>query len=169
MPPSRSQPETPMPPDRMTGFNPGPWNPHPGPSEVNNLLNRILCRKHVAARKGKNGNVAQSMLTSEFIGWRKTGMLQQYHLTAFHVTTWLGHLSSEITVTSEHRVSCLACNVILTDAHMPCINHSSKHAKHLSYRRFKHAFLVRRSRSLARRSSRLRHLLRNLRYSENVH
>ena len=28
--PSRSQPETPMPPDRMTGFNPGPWNPHPG-------------------------------------------------------------------------------------------------------------------------------------------
>ena len=28
--PSRSQPETPMPPNRMTGFNPGPWNPHSG-------------------------------------------------------------------------------------------------------------------------------------------
>ena len=55
--------------------------------EVNNLLNRILCRKHVAARKGENGNVAQSTLTSEFIGHRKAGMLQQYYLTAFHVTT----------------------------------------------------------------------------------
>ena len=43
---------------------------------------------------------------------------------------------------------------------------SRKHAKHLSYPRFKHACLVRRSRSLARRSSRLRHLSRNLRYSE---
>ena len=88
--------------------------------EVSNLLNCILCRKHVAARKGKNGNVAQSTLTSEFIGWRKTGMLQQYHLTTFHVTTWSGHLSSKITVTSKHTDSCLACNVILTDAHMPC-------------------------------------------------
>ena len=137
--------------------------------EVNNLLNRILCWKHVAARKGKNDNVTQSMLTSGFIGYRKAGMLQQYHLTAFHVTTWLGHLSSEITVTLEHTDSCLTCNEILTDAHMPCTNHSSKHAKHPSYQRFKHACLVRRSRSLARRSSRLRHLLRNLRYSENVH
>ena len=137
--------------------------------EVNNLLNRILGRKHVAARKGKNDNVTQSTLTLEFNGCRQAGMLQQYHLTAFHVTTWLGHLSSEITVTSEHTDSCLTCNEILTDAHMPCTNHSSKHAKHLSYRSFKHACLVRRSRSLARRSSRLRHLLRNLRYSENVH
>ena len=135
--------------------------------EVNNLLNRILCRKHVAARKGKNGNVAQSTLTSEFIERRKTGMLQQYHLTTFHVTTWSGHLSYKITVTSEHTDSCLACNAILTDAHMPCTNHSSKHVKHLSYQRFKHACLVRRSRSLARRSSRLRHLSRNLRQSRN--
>ena len=137
--------------------------------EVKNLLNRILCRKHVAARKGKNGNVARSTLTSEFIGWRKTGMLQQYHLTTFHVTTWSGHLSAKITVTSKHTASCLACNVILTDAHMLCTNHSSKHAKHSSYQRFKHACLVRRSRSLARRSSRLRHLLRNLRYNETVY
>ena len=137
--------------------------------EVNNLLNRILCRKHLAAREGTNSNVARSTLTSEFIRWHKTGMLQQYHLTAFHVTTWLGHLSSEITVTSEHTDSCLTCNEILTDAHMPCTNHSSKHAKHLSYRRFKHACLVRRSRSLARRSSRLRHLLQYLRYKETVY
>ena len=137
--------------------------------EVTNLLNLIPCRKHVAARKGKNDNVTQSTLTSEFIGYRKAGMLQQYHLTAFHVTTWLGHLSSEITVTSELTDSCLTCNEILTDAHMPCTNHSSKHAKHLSYQWFKHACLVRRSRSLARRSSRLRHLFRNLRYSENVY
>ena len=84
--------------------------------EVNNLLNRILGRKHVVARKGKNGNVTQSTLTSEFIGCRKAGMLQQYHLTAFHVTTWLGHHSSEITVTSEHTDSCLTCNEILTEA-----------------------------------------------------
>ena len=137
--------------------------------EVNNLLNRILCRKHVAARKGKNGNVTQSTLTLEFDGWHKADMLQQYHLTTFHVTTWSGHLSSKIMITSKHRVSCLACNEILTDAHMPSTNHSSKHAKHPSYQRFKHACLVRRSRSLARRSSRLRHLLRNLRYSETVH
>ena len=135
--------------------------------EVCNLLNHILCRKHVAARKGKNGNVTQSTLTSEFNGWRKAGLLQQYHHTTFHVTTWSGHLSSKITVTSKHTDSCLACNVILTDAHMPCTNHSSKHAKHLSYQRFKHACLVRRSRSLARRSSRLRPLSRNLRQSRN--
>ena len=135
--------------------------------EVNNLLNRILCRKHVAARKGEDGNVAQSTLTSEFIGWRKTGMLQQYHLTTFHVTTWSGHLSSKITVTSKHTDSCLTCNVILTDAHMPCTNHSSKHAKHLSYQRFKHACLVRSSRSLARWSLWLRHILRYLRYKRN--
>ena len=138
-------------------------------NEVTNLLNRILCRKHVAARKGKNGNVAQSTLTSEFIGWRKTGMLQQYHLTTFHVTTWSGHLSSKITVTSEHTDSCLTCNEILTDANMPCTTHSNKHAKHLAYQWSEHACLVRRSRSLARRSSRLRHLLRNLRYNETVH
>ena len=137
--------------------------------EVSNLLNRILYKKHVAARKGKNGNVAQSTLTLEFNGWRKAGMLQQYHLTAFHVTKWLGHLSPEITVTSEHTDSCLTCNEILTDAHMPCTNHSRKHAKHQSYQRFKHACLVRRSRSLARRSSRLRHLSRNLRYRENAY
>ena len=137
--------------------------------EVSSLLNRILCRKHVATRKGRNGNVAQPMLTSEFIGCRRTGMLQHYHLTTFHVTRWSGHLSSKITVTSKHRTSCLACNVILTDAHMPCTNHPSKHAKHSSYQRFKHACLVQRSRSLARRSSRLRHLLRNLRYNETVY
>ena len=46
---------------------------------------------------------------------------------------------------------------------------SHEHAKHLPYQMFKHACLVRRSRSLARRSSRLRHLFRNLRYSENVY
>ena len=132
--------------------------------EVSNLLNRILCRKHVAARKGKNGNVTQSTLTSEFNGWRKAGMLQQYHLTTFHVTTWSGHLSSKITVTSKHTVSCLACNVILTDAHMLCTKPFKQTCKTL-----KHACLVRRSRSLARWSSRLRHLLRNLQYSENVH
>ena len=160
----------------MTGFNPGPWNPHPGPSIWCVQGKRLATYKTVffaenmwQHEKGTNGNVARSTLTSEFNGWHKTGMLQQYHLTTFHVTTWSGHFSSKITVTPEHTFSCLACNVILTDAHMPCTNHSSKHAQHSSYQRFKHACLVRRSRSLARRSSRLRHLLRNLRYSENVH
>ena len=44
---------------------------------------------------------------------------------------------------------------------------SHEHAKHLPYQMFKHACLVRRSRSLARRSSRLRPLSRNLRQSRN--
>ena len=44
---------------------------------------------------------------------------------------------------------------------------SHEHAKHLPYQMFKHACLVRRSRSLARRSSRLRRLSRNLRQSRN--
>ena len=135
--------------------------------EVCNWLNRILCRRHVAAQKGDEQDMTWSTLILELNGWHKTGMLQQYHLTTYHVTTWPGHLSSKITVTSKHTVSCLACNVTLTDAHMPCTNHSSKHAKHSSYQRFKHACLVRRSRSLARRSSRLRHLLRYLRYKIN--
>src|SRR4051812_25742128 len=58
--PSRSQPETPMPPDRITGFNPGPWNHHPGLSflvctrkAVCNLLNHIPCEKHVVVQGGK--------------------------------------------------------------------------------------------------------------------
>jgi len=46
-------------------------------------------------------------------------------------------------------------------------SYSSKHATHSSYQRFKHACLVRSSRSLARRSLRLRHLLRYLRYKRN--
>ena len=137
--------------------------------EVCNLLNRILCRKHVAARKGTNGNVARSTLTSE--------LLDDIRLACYNNTILLPLMSphdrssliKRSQQTSKHTVSCLACNVTLTDAHMPCTNLSSKHAKHLSYQRFKHACLVRRSRSLARRSSRLRHLLQNLRYSETVH
>ena len=46
-------------------------------------------------------------------------MLQQYHLAAPHVTTWLGHLSPEIIATLEHAGSCFTSNEILTDTHMP--------------------------------------------------
>ena len=140
--------------------------------EVCNLLNRILCRKHVVAQKGTDGNVAWSTLTRELNGWHKTGMLQQYHLNTFHVTTWLCyHPIKTSHQVSKHTGSCLACNITLTDAliNVPWTNYSRKHAKHLSYQRFKRACLVRSSRSLARRSSRLRHLFRNLRYSEEAY
>ena len=49
-------------------------------------------------------------------------MLQQYHLAALHVTTRLGHLSSEIIATLEHAGSCLTSNEVLTDTHMPRTN-----------------------------------------------
>ena len=73
--------------------------------------------------------------------------------------------------TSKHAGSCFACNVTLTDAYINllCTNYASNHANPPSYQSVEHACLGRRSRSLARRSSRLRHLFRNLWYSENVH
>ena len=165
-----------MPPDRMTGFNPGPWNPHPGLS-IWCVPGKRFATYYAIFLSENMWQFRKEWMEMWFvlrwhgsqIIWHKTGMLQQYHLTTFHVTRWSGHLSSKITVTSKHTASCLACNVILTDAHMLCTNHSSKHAKHSSYQRFKHACLVLRSRSLARRSSRLRHLLRNLRYNETVY
>src|SRR3954469_13362172 len=49
-----------MPPDRMTGFNPGPWIHQPGLSflvctrkAVCHLLNHIPCKKHVVVQGGK--------------------------------------------------------------------------------------------------------------------
>ena len=75
-----------------------------------------------STERGKNGNVAPTTLTSEKVGWRKAGMLQQYHLAALHVTTWLGHLSSEIIATLEHAGSCLTSNEVFIDTHMPRTN-----------------------------------------------
>src|SRR3954465_921719 len=49
-----------MPPDRMPGFNPGPWNHHPGLSflvctkkAVCDLLNHIPFGKHVVVQGGE--------------------------------------------------------------------------------------------------------------------
>ena len=96
MPPSRSQPETPMPPDRMTGFNPGPWNPHPGLSiwcvpgkTVCNLLSHIPCGKHVAVQERKwMGIWFDSRWHWSQIDWHKTGMPQHCHLAHPHAITW---------------------------------------------------------------------------------
>ena len=62
-PPSRSQPETPMPPDRMTGFNPWPWDPHHGLSVrcvlwkgVDNLLNHTLSPAGTSGGTNKEGS-----------------------------------------------------------------------------------------------------------------
>ena len=115
----------------------------------------------------KNDNVTSSTLTSEKVGWRKAGMLQQYHLAALHVTTWLGHLSSEIIATLEQPGCCLTSNEVFTNTHMPRTNFHANMQNTCHIKCSKHACLVRRSRSLARRSSRLLHLFRNLRQSRN--
>ena len=115
----------------------------------------------------KNDNVAPTTLTSKKVGWRKAGMLQQYHLAALHVTTWLGHLSSEVIATLGQPGRCLTSNEVFTDTHMPRTNSHVNMQNICRIKCSKHACLVRRSRSLARRSSRLLHLFRNLRQSRN--
>ena len=84
-----------MPPDRMTGFNPGPWNPHPGlsswcvPGNGCNLLCHIPCGKHVAAQEGNEWECDLIHDDTEVkIDWRKTGMPQHCHLTHPHAITW---------------------------------------------------------------------------------
>ena len=136
--------------------------------EVTNLLNRILANETCGSTEGgKNDNVTPSTLTSEKVGWCKAGMLQHYHLAALHVTTSLGHLSSEIIATLEHAGSCLTSNEVFTDTHMPRTNFQANMQNTYHIKCSKHACLVRRTRSLARRSSRLLHLSRNLRQSRN--
>ena len=137
--------------------------------EVCNLLNRILCRKHVAARRGdkREQDLIRVSTGVKWFGIR-LACINNTSLPPFmsphdHVNSYQkSHQVSKLTCIS------FACNITLTAIHvnMPCNNYSGKHAKHSSYQRFKHACLVRSSRSLARRSLRFRHLLRYLRYKE---
>ena len=78
------------------GFNPGPWNPHPGLSfwcvprkMVCNLLSHIPCRKHMVVQGGKRmGKWLDSRWYWSQMVWHKTGMLQHCHLTHSHAITW---------------------------------------------------------------------------------
>ena len=159
----------------MTSFNPGPWNHHHGLSflvctrkAVYNLLSHIPYGKPVVVQEGKtDGNWTDSCWHWSQIVWHKTGMLQHCHRTHPHANTWpciltsihsWNSLASLSQVTGHSSVCSSTCHKLL-NANMP---------KQSSYQKFKHACLVRSSRSLARWSSRLRHLLRYLRYKENI-
>ena len=130
--------KTPMPPDRMTGFNPGPWNHHHGLSSlvctmkaVCNLLNRTLCRKHVAARRENERDRDLTHVETGVHGWHRTGMLQQYQPATHHVTTWSYHHKN----TSTSKLTCLgfACIITLTAMHinMPWTDYSMQTCKTL--------------------------------------
>ena len=126
--------------------------------EVCNLLNRTLCRKHVAAQRGNERDRDLTHVRTRVNGWHKTGMLQQYQLATHHVTTWSCCLIIIRTHQTSKLTGSLPCmHITFTNAYinMPWENYSSKHAKHSSYQRFKHACLVRRLSSSAKFASRL--------------
>ena len=121
--PSRSQPETPMPPDRMTGFNPGPWNPHPGLSTWCVPGKRLQLTTPYSLRKtcGSTGRKWMGMwFDSRWhwsqIDWHKTGMPQQCHLTHTHAITW--------------PCTCVSNNIWVSETYFPLtsmkIYHSTK-------------------------------------------
>ena len=108
MPPSRSQPETPMPPDRMTGFNLGPCNPHPDlsiwcvPGKRFATYYAIFLSENMwQYRKEWMGMWFVSRWHGSQIIWHKTGMSQHCHLTHPHTNTWLCKYVSNNIMLSE--------------------------------------------------------------------
>ena len=136
---------------------------------VCNLLSHTPCGKHVVVQGKKSGrNWIDTGWHWIHIVWHNTGMLQHCHLTHPHANTW------PCILTSIHlwifELTCLinACNMTFIEMliNMPWNYLMQTMPRHSSYQKFKHACLVRSSRSLARWSSRFRHLLRYLRYTE---
>ena len=91
-------------------------------------------------------------------------------IPAFHLS--YHHMIKVVQTSSfgaHQKITCMKHTIhICPYDHAYETNYSSKHATHSSYQKFKHACLVQSSRSLARWSSRLRHLLRYLQYKKNM-
>ena len=131
-----------------------------------NLLSHIPCGKHVVVQGRKNGrNWTDTGWYWSHIVWHKTGMLQHCHLTHPHANTWPCILTSiHLWIFETHLPQHFVEHEVRRYAHqhaMKLLN--ANMPKQSSYQKFKHACLVQSSRSLARWSSRLRHLLRYLR------
>ena len=118
--PSRSQPETPMPPDRMTGFNPGPWNPHPGlsiwcvPGKRFATYYAIFLSENMwQYRKEWMERWFVSRWHGSQIIWHKTGMSQHCHLTQPHANTWLcKYVSNNIMLSETYfQLLCVKYNI----------------------------------------------------------